>query len=157
MLLAHALAGTAAASSSATAFNALQGEMVICVHFEMIWEEGADEDDTVYGQCESPAGAVFYLNDVEEGGETVFPLVPAPGTVALRPSVRTSEFRKLLDLGGSHFHDACAAESPYLKVKPRRGAAVASSKDCGGGGGKHFRECGRLLRRRRQVRQRHRG
>ena len=70
------------------------------------------------------ATMIYFLEDIEEGGETIFPLV-AKGTSARygRADLTTDDG---LELGKERFEEICAdpANSPFLTVKPKKGAAI---------------------------------
>jgi prolyl 4-hydroxylase len=80
--------------------------------------------DSIGGGERRIATMIYFLEDVEKGGETIFPLV-SEGTTARfgRADLTTDD---ALALGKSRFEALCADPdgSPFLALKPRKGAAV---------------------------------
>eukprot|EP00300_Choanocystis_sp_HF-7_P016324 c19378_g1_i3.p1 GENE.c19378_g1_i3~~c19378_g1_i3.p1 ORF type:complete len:497 (-),score=97.64 c19378_g1_i3:98-1588(-) len=66
---------------------------------------------------------IFYLSDVESGGETVFPLTLHNGPERERREFN-KDYRKAIEFAGTKWPEICAPNSPAIRVTPKRGAAL---------------------------------
>lgn len=78
--------------------------------------------DSMYGNDRRIATMIYYLNDCEEGGETLFPYVNANSSG--RPHYEYDAQQAITE-AQAIYNDACDREDTgVLKVKPKKGSAV---------------------------------
>lgn len=78
--------------------------------------------DSIHGPTRRVATFVYFLADVEGGGETIFPLVPVDG-VANAARDLLLDHNTALELGASRWEELCAAkdgDNAFIRVRSFR-------------------------------------